>query len=114
GNAFCCNFAGLADFLRHNVVDEAAIYLPLRSYYKHSAQLAALGEHGTAVRFDSQIFNLGPSQSEAHDLDDNPGVMVFVGKGEGWPALVKRGFDLILSVLLLVFLAPVFVVVAIL
>ncbi len=39
----CCNFDGLADFLRHNVVDEAAIYLPLRSYYKHSAQSGCLG-----------------------------------------------------------------------
>lgn len=47
GNVRCCNFAGLADFLRHNVVDEAAIYLPLRSYYKHSAQLASLGNTGS-------------------------------------------------------------------
>ena len=60
GNIRCCDFAGLAEFLRNNVVDEAAIYLPLRSYYKHSARLSTLGEHGIAVRFDSQIFNLGP------------------------------------------------------
>ena len=48
----CCNFAGLADFLRHNVVDEeAAIYLPLRSYYKHSAQLASPLGRNTGSRF---------------------------------------------------------------
>ena len=93
GNCPCCNFAGLADFLRHNVVDEAAIYLPLRSYYKHSAQLAALGEHGIAVRFDSQIFNLGPSHSSL-DMDGNPELMVVGRKGQGWPAVMKRGFDL--------------------
>lgn len=113
GNCLCCNFDGLADFLRHNVVDEAAIYLPLRSYYKHSGQLAALGEHGTAVRFDSQIFNLGPSHSSL-DLDGNPELMVVGTKGQGWPAVMKRGFDLAISVMLLVLLAPVFLVVAIL
>jgi FlaA1/EpsC-like NDP-sugar epimerase len=26
----CCSFSGLAEFLRHTVVDEAAMYLPLR------------------------------------------------------------------------------------
>jgi len=114
GNVRCCDFAGLAEFLRHNVVDEAAIYLPLRSYYRHSAELAALSEHGTAVRFDSQIFNLGPSRLSADDLDGNSEVMVFAGKGAGWPAFVKRGFDLVLSVILLALLAPVFLVVAIL
>ena len=35
----CCNFSSLADFLRHSVVDEAAIYLPLRSYYENAAEL---------------------------------------------------------------------------
>ena len=113
GDILCCNFDGLADFLRHNVVDEAAIYLPLRSYYKHSARLAALGEHGTAVRFDSQIFNLGP-RSATQDLDGNHEAMVFAGKGDGWPALVKRGFDIVFSAVLLVLFAPVFLVITIL
>ena len=45
GNTLCCSFSGLADFLRHNVVDEAAIYLPLRSYYEHAAQLVSVCEH---------------------------------------------------------------------
>ena len=40
--------------------------------------------------------------------------MVFAGKGDGWPAVVKRGFDVVLSTSLLILLAPVFVVVAIL
>ncbi len=113
GNLLCCDFDGLAEFLRHNVVDEAAIYLPLRSYYKHSGQLAALGEHGTAVRFDSQIFNLGPSHASALDLDGNPEFIIGT-KGQGWPSVVKRGFDLAISAILLVLLAPVFLVVAIL
>jgi exopolysaccharide biosynthesis polyprenyl glycosylphosphotransferase len=114
GNIRSCDFAGLAEFLRHNVVDEAAIYLPLRSYYKHSADLAALGEHGIAVRFDSEIFTLRPSHSSIQDLDSDPEVMVFPGHGRGWPAVAKRVFDCIFSGLLLILLAPLLLVVAIL
>ena len=114
GNVRCCNFAGLAPFLRHNVVDEAAIYLPLRSYYRHSAQLATLAEHGIAVRFDSQIFNLGPSHFSAEDADGDSEVMMFGGKGGGWPAVAKRAFDFVFSAVLLILFAPLFLVVAIL
>ena len=59
GHTRCCTFAGLADFLRCNVIDEAAIYLPLRSYYEHAAELVSLCEqHGIVIRFDSQVFKL--------------------------------------------------------
>ena len=110
----CCNFAGLADFLRHTVVDEAAMYLPLRSYYEHAAQLVSLCEqHGTAIRFDSQIFNLKRANSHAHDWD-GPQALSTAGSAEIWPAVVKRIFDLALSAILLVILAPVFLVVAVL
>lgn len=114
GKSRCCDLSGLADFLRHNVVDEAAIYLPLHCYYRYSAQLAALREHGIALRFDPQFFRLGPSSSSASDLDVDPELVVFGWKGEGWPALVKRGFDVLFSGFLLVLLAPFFLAVAIL
>lgn len=82
----CCNFAGLADFLRHTVVDEAAMYLPLRSYYEHAAELVSLCEqHGTAIRFDSQIFNLRRSNPYAHDWD-GPEALLTAGSAEIWPA----------------------------
>ncbi len=112
GHARCCDFAGLAEFLRHNVVDEAAVYLPLRSYYKHSAELAALGEHGIAVRFDTQVFNLTPSHSAVEEWDSNPHIMVASGSHEGWPAVAKRVLDLVFSSWLLVILSPLFAVVA--
>jgi hypothetical protein len=70
GHTRCCNFAGLADFLRHNVVDEAAIYLPLRSYYEHASELVSLCEqHGIMIRFDSQVFRLKNFRPRVQDLD---------------------------------------------
>ena len=62
GQTRCCTFAGLADFLRLSVIDEAAIYLPLRSYYEHAAELVSLCEqHGIVIRFDSQVFQVAYS-----------------------------------------------------
>jgi exopolysaccharide biosynthesis polyprenyl glycosylphosphotransferase len=111
----CCTFSGLADFLRHTVVDEAAMYLPVRSYYEHAAQFVSLCEqHGTAIRFDSQIFNLKTAHSHAEDLESGSQVLAIAGSPEVWPTLVKRGFDCVFSGLFLVLLAPLFFVVAVL
>ncbi len=41
------DYAGLEEYLRRNVVDEVAIYLPLGSYYKHCSHVANLcQQHG--------------------------------------------------------------------
>ena len=114
GHNRCCTFSDLSDFLRHNVVDEAAIYLPLRSYYEHAAQLVSLCEqHGILIRFDSQIFNLKISHSHSQNLEANSQVLV-AGSAETWPTLVKRTLDFVFSVLLLILFAPLLFVVAVL
>ena len=72
GHARCSTFSELAQFLRYTVVDEAAIYLPLRSYYEHAAQLVSLCEqHGIVIRFDAQIFNLRASNLHPRKLDED-------------------------------------------
>jgi exopolysaccharide biosynthesis polyprenyl glycosylphosphotransferase len=115
GYTRCCAFPGLANFLRHNVVDEAAIYLPLRSYYAHAAQLVSLCEHhGIAIRFDTQIFNLRTSNSDAQDLDENSQVLAVSGSSKAWPAFAKRVIDFVFSVLFLILVAPLFLCAAIL
>jgi exopolysaccharide biosynthesis polyprenyl glycosylphosphotransferase len=110
GRARCCDFLGLAEFLRQNVVDEAAIYLPLRSYYEHAAQLVSLCEqHGILIRFDSQVFNLRNS-SPAFDHH----LLAVARSAEMRPFLVKRVLDLCLAILLIVCLAPFLLMVALL
>jgi len=53
------DYAGLAEFLRRNVVDEVAIYLPFGSFYRHSFEVAGLcQQHGINMRFNSDIFGL--------------------------------------------------------
>jgi exopolysaccharide biosynthesis polyprenyl glycosylphosphotransferase len=113
GYTRCCTFAGLADFLRHNVVDEAAMYLPLRSYYEHAAQLVSQCEHhGIVIRFDQHAFNSRASNYRVHDADENPQVIDIPGPREAWSAAAKRIMDFGLSALLLIPLAPVLLTVA--
>jgi exopolysaccharide biosynthesis polyprenyl glycosylphosphotransferase len=108
----CCDFAGLAEFLRRNVVDEVAIYLPLRSFYEHASNLAALCEqHGIMLRFDSQIFELKFARPRLEDFDGDSQITVTVESQEGFPTLVKRILDFTLSLLFLIALAPLFLLV---
>jgi exopolysaccharide biosynthesis polyprenyl glycosylphosphotransferase len=113
GHRLCCGFDGLSEYLRRNVVDEVAIYLPLGSFYEHSAQVAALCErHGILMRFDSDIFNLKVAHSYADELDGDAHITAHSGSREGWPNLVKRGLDLVVSLVLLIVLAPLMAAVA--
>lgn len=110
-----CGYAGLSEFLRRNVVDEVAIYLPLRSFYEHAAQVAVLCEqHGIVMRFASDIFGLKTARSRTEEFEGDHHVAAYTGVRDGLPMLVKRTFDIAISAVLIVLLSPVFVVVALL
>ena len=110
-----CDYAGLAEFLRRNVVDEVAIYLPLRSFYEHSSQVATLCEqHGIVMRFASDIFGLKTARSRAEEFDGDQYIAAYTGVREGWPLVIKRVLDVALSFVLLLLLSPLFLIVALL
>ena len=103
----CCSFDGLAEYLRRNVVDEVANYLPLRSFYEHSSGIAALCEqHGIFMRFDPEIFDLKIARARAEELDGRAHITAYSSPLDGWPVLVKRVLDVTLSLALLVTIAP--------
>jgi exopolysaccharide biosynthesis polyprenyl glycosylphosphotransferase len=112
-NVRCCDFAGLAEFLRSNVVDEVAIYLPLRSFYEHAANLVALCEqHGIMLHFDSQLFDLKFARPRLEDFDGDSKITVTVENQDGFPMLTKRILDFTLSLFLLMAIAPLFLLIA--
>ena len=114
GHIRCCTFSGLADFLRSNIIDEAAIYLPLRSYYEHAADLVSLCEqHGIVIRFDSQVFNSRTNHSQDRNFEDNSQFLAPAGPVEILPAMIKRTLDCLFSSVLIVILSPLFVAVAV-
>ena len=115
GFKLACENAGIAEFLRHNVVDEVAIFLPLRSFYEHAAKMAALCEqHGIIIRFDSDIFDLKIARSSADVFDGDAQITARSSGFGGWPFVLKRTIDLAVSFSLLVVLSPLFLAVAVL
>jgi exopolysaccharide biosynthesis polyprenyl glycosylphosphotransferase len=104
----CCSFDDLSEYLRRNVVDEVANYLPLRSFYEHSSRIASLCElHGIFMRFDTEIFDLKIARARAEELDGSGHITAHSSPLDGWPVLTKRLLDVTLSLALIGVLAPV-------
>lgn len=109
-----CNFDGLSNYLRHNVVDEVASFLPLRSFHEHLCRLATLFEqHGITMRFDCDIFNLKIARSRADVFEGTAQITAQSGGAEGSAILFKRAIDIVIASSLLILLAPLFAIVAI-
>jgi exopolysaccharide biosynthesis polyprenyl glycosylphosphotransferase len=115
GHKRCCDFNGLADFLRRHIVDEAAIYLPVRSYYEHAAELISLCEqHGIAIRVQTQIYNFRSQDSLGLNLEQDTHVAAPSTSVATWPSLLKRIIDFVGSAIALIVLSPLLIATAIL
>lgn len=113
GFRLASDFDGLAEFLRKNVVDEIAIYLPLRSFYERAAEIAQLAKHhGIIVRLDTDIFDLKFAHQRADAAHGVPQIVASSNGIDGWRLLMKRIFDFTSSLVLLFALSPLFLIVA--
>jgi len=113
GFFLACDLEGLPDFLRKNVVDEIAIYLPLRSFYERAAEIAHLARlHGILVRLDTDVFDLKFVRHRADAGNGVPHVIASSNGVEGWQLLMKRFFDVVGSLILLLLFSPLLLVVA--
>jgi exopolysaccharide biosynthesis polyprenyl glycosylphosphotransferase len=110
-----CPIDGLSEFLRRNVVDEVAMYLPLRSCYERASQIAGLCEqNGILMRFDGDIFGLKKAHSGIEEFGGQSFVTASTTAREWWPLTIKRTLDIVFSAILLTLLSPVFLVGALL
>jgi exopolysaccharide biosynthesis polyprenyl glycosylphosphotransferase len=115
GLHLACTIAGLAEFLRKNVVDEIAIFLPLRSFYELAAEIAKLAkQHGIIIRLDTDIFDLKFAHAYTEAADGASQIVASGNGTEGWQLLLKRILDVAGSLGLLIILSPVFLIVALL
>ncbi len=109
---------GLEDFqplLNNQVIDEAVIGLPVKSHYdKISTIIKLCEEQGIIVRLLSDLFDLEIAKSQVDHLEDIPILTLHSAPIDQWPLLVKRFIDISLSLILLIPLAPLFLLVAIL
>jgi exopolysaccharide biosynthesis polyprenyl glycosylphosphotransferase len=115
GMRMACTAAGFSEFLRQNVVDEIAIFLPLRSFYERAAEMAKLAkQHGILVRLDTDVFDLKLTHARTEPTDGGSQVVTSAGEVDGWQLLLKRAIDVVGSLALLIVLSPLFLLVAVL
>jgi len=102
------------DFLRRNVVDEVAVYLPFGSFYRHSSEVALLCEqHGITMRFNSDIFGSKNTRWRAEEFDGDQYVATYTLHSELWPYTIKRLLDITVAACALLVFAPILLVAAI-
>jgi len=115
GWSLVCHLEDLRTFLRRNIVDEVVVTVPLRTFHDLASDVAAMcEEQGILLRVLSDLFNLKNARPIADDFDGATMVTQAGGIAEGWPTVIKRGLDLLLSLLLLVAIAPVLLLCAVL
>jgi exopolysaccharide biosynthesis polyprenyl glycosylphosphotransferase len=113
GFPLVCDYAGLPDFLRNNIVDEVATYLPFGSCYNRYLEVAALCEqHGIVMRFHADIFSLKKARWRAELFEGDHYISTYTEANEGFAQLIKRALDVTVAALLLLILLPALVCVA--
>ncbi len=115
GTAIVSDLEHFPGFLREHIVDEVTIALPMKSFYNQAARIVATcQEQGVIVRALTSIFDFQPERANGN-LHDEIAVTTFGSTVfEGWPLVFKRLLDIVVSVILLILLAPMFLIVAIL
>ncbi len=107
-----CDFATLPTYLRRSVIDEVVITLPVRSFHEHSSKIVEMcEEQGIIVRVLSDVFDLKNRQPE--HFDEAPVITHYAGPLQGWPVLIKRLLDIVISATMLLILAPAMILTAI-
>jgi len=116
GYSLACNFSDLRRFLRSNVVDEIVLTLPMRSKHPHASEIAQLcEEQGIPLRFASNIFGLKHARSRTEEFEGDAHITHHRGTmPDGWGAVIKRGLDFSLSLILILFLSPLLLITAVL
>jgi exopolysaccharide biosynthesis polyprenyl glycosylphosphotransferase len=115
GKSIVSDLEHFSDFLRERVIDEVAIALPMKSYYSQAARIAAVcQEHGIIVRVLASMFDLQKGRANNSHLDGIIVATISPNSSDGWPIVCKRLLDIFVSSLLLILLAPVFILVALL
>jgi exopolysaccharide biosynthesis polyprenyl glycosylphosphotransferase len=101
-------------FLNNNVVDEVVICLPIKSFYDRIASLIGIcEEQGVTVRMFTELFDLKSARSIT-DRFMRESMVLYTGRMVGGTVLIKRFFDLFVSLSLLLVLAPLFLIIAML
>ena len=101
--------------LAENVIDEVIVCLPIKSFYdKMETVVKAAEEQGITVRIYSDLFNLRLAQSVAGEIGEEPILSLHTTSFSHWQIFLKNTIDFVGALVLLIFLAPVMLIIALL
>jgi len=104
----------LPTILANEIIDEAAIALPIKSHYSQIESAVALfEEQGITTHLLSDLFPQKLARSHSGELDGVPIVSLHSVPPFSWRTEAKRLIDVVVGTALLVMLAPLFVLAAI-
>ncbi len=96
-------------------VDEVLVALPLDKRRGLIEKIVeACEEQGILVRVRTDLFNLKIARSQVDNVEGVPVVTIRSGPEDGWPLVVKRVIDVIVSAAMLALLSPLLLLFAIL
>lgn len=108
------DFDGLAEFLRRNVVDEVAVFLPFGSFYTYISEVGALcQQHGITMRFNPNVLGMKPAHIRSEELIGDQYIATYTSPREFWPRTAKRLLDIVVSSIALICLSPILLAAAI-
>ncbi len=111
GYELIADFQTLPEFLKDRVVDEVIVALPIKSLYRQASRIMDLCERqGIVVRFLSDLFQTELGRPVAEYYDGDALLSHYTGAMNGSAVLIKRTVDIVLSLSLLLLLAPLFFV----
>src|SRR5262245_11004946 len=105
----------LNSVIAHHPVDEVLVALPMNKYGPLVETIVRhCEEQGIIVRVRTEIFNLQVARSYVDELQGVPVTTIQSGPVDSWQLVIKRLIDIAGSAVLLLSLAPLFVLVALL
>ena len=114
GSAWLGTIDDLPVILENEVIDEAAIALPIKSQYSQiESAVALLEEQGITTHLLSDLFPQKLARSHSAELNGVPIISLHSVPPFSWRTEAKRLMDVIGGTILLVMLAPLFALVAI-
>ena len=104
----------LPRIVAHEVIDEVAIALPIKSHYSHiESAVSLLEEQGITTHVLSDLFPQKLARSQTIDLGGMPIVSLHSTPVFSWRTEFKRIFDLLVASIFLVLCSPIFLLTAI-
>ncbi len=114
GSEIVADFDTLSHYLSDNVVDEVVVALPFSKSYEQSSRILSICEvQGITVRFLWQFFEPKLAKAKIESFQEMPVLTLESGSTGNGQQLAKRLIDVCASALLLIALAPVFLLVAV-